>query len=365
LEVARPFFTIIATVSSEEYPVYNGFYNLKDNPFRLTPDPTFLYMTEKHREALSGLVYSVCNKAGLTVLVGEAGTGKTTLLHVLREWLAKRQFVTALCTNPTLSREEFFDLLLVRLDIHCASTLKSRQLLALEESLPRYQAEGRRSVLIVDEAHRLSPELLEEIRLLLNLETTREKYLDIIMAGQPELAEVLARPELRQLKQRVSCYCRLDALTRVELHEYVQHRLARAGLPQQRLFPDETMDLIHDYTQGIPRLVSSLCDASLQTGFALQMQQINTSIVHEAAKDLDLSGSQQSKATSNGIDSMVPEVAAPSIPDAMVASREATTAKSLQDGNGHKTGQAGMPLEGYATRQKSLGFLGNLISRWS
>ena len=174
--------------------MYNDFYNLKENPFRLTPDPAFLYMTEKHREALSGLVYSICNKAGLTVLVGEAGTGKTTLLQVLRDWLAKRQFVTALCTNPTLTREEFLDLLLAQLGISCPSTLKSRQLIALEEALLRYRTEGRRSVLIVDEAHRLSAELLEEIRLLLNMETPREKFLDIIIAGQPELAETFARP---------------------------------------------------------------------------------------------------------------------------------------------------------------------------
>jgi general secretion pathway protein A len=275
--------------------LYNDFYGLTDHPFRLTPDPSFLYMTQKHREALAGLVYSVCNKAGLTVLIGEAGTGKTTLLHVLREWLAKSRFVTAMCTNPVLTREEFFDFLLAQLGIHCVSGLKSRQLMALAEALPRYHAEGRRPVLIVDEAHRLSPELLEEIRLLLNLETAHEKYLEIIIGGQPELGEMLARPDLRQLKQRVSCFCRLVPLTPAETREYIQHRLTRAGLRQKTLFPDDTIEAIYRYTQGIPRLVSSLCDHALQTGFAIQAPLITLSLVREAASDLELPDAYLSK----------------------------------------------------------------------
>jgi general secretion pathway protein A len=352
--------------------VYNGFYELKDNPFRLTPDPAFLYMTEKHREALAGLVYSVCNRSGLTVLVGEAGTGKTTLLHVVREWLAKRQFVTGMCTNPTLTREEFFDLVLVQLGISCPSSLKSRQLMALEETLPRHQAEGRRTVLIIDEAHRLSPELLEEVRLLMNLESTREKFLDIIIAGQPELSEILARPELRQFKQRVSCYCRLDALTSIEVREYVNHRLARAGLPGQTLFPDDTLELIHQYTQGIPRLVSSLCDSSLRTGFALQAQRISIAIVREAAKDLEL----MVRPVNNGIDESIESVlnaAAAAVP-LVLSPTAATAAAAMQipdkpaiatDKNGQPAADSRIPMDNYGTRQKSLGFLGNLISRWT
>src|SRR5439155_18290446 len=150
--------------------------------------------------------YSVCPRPGLTVLMGEAGTGKTTLLYMLLDLLEKRQFVRAMFTNPTLTREEFYDLLLVKLGVDCSSSLKSRQLMALQESLTRQSADGRPSILIVDEAQRLSLELLEEIRLLLNLETPSAKLLQIIVAGQPELAEILRRPELRQLKQRISCY---------------------------------------------------------------------------------------------------------------------------------------------------------------
>lgn len=339
--------------------MYNGFYNLKDSPFRLTPDPAFLYMTGRHREALAGLVYSVCNKAGLTVVAGDAGTGKTTLLHVLREWLEKRKFVTALCTNPMLTREEFFDLLLAQLGIECASLLKSRQLMALEKALPRYRAEGRRSVLIIDEAHRLSPELLEEIRLLLNMETAQEKYLDIIMAGQTELSETLARPDMRQLKQRISCYCRLEPLTRDELREYVNHRMAQAGLPDQTVFPDHTMGMLHEYTQGIPRLVSSLCDGALQTGYALQARQITPSIIREAATDLDLRGLGQAAAAAAGA-GMEPAAASPVATPAAVPVTTAVPEQARQD-----KPVSPMPMESYLTRQKSLGFLGSLIGRWT
>jgi general secretion pathway protein A len=364
--------------------MYNAFYHLKDTPFRLTPDPTFLYMTEKHREALAGLVYSVCNRAGLTVLVGEAGTGKTTLLHAFREWLVQRQFVVGLCTNPTLTREEFYDLLLVQLGVKCTSQLKSRQLMALEESLPRYHAEGRRAVLILDEAQRLSPELLEEVRLLMNLETTREKFLDIIIAGQPELTDMLARPELRQFKQRVSCYCKLSALTAAEVSEYVRHRLAQVGLAQQTIFPDDTLELIYKYTHGIPRLVSSLCDSALRTGFALEANRITITIVHEAAADLGLTIGGIDEPTSSVIYHTVEAVLTaasasgwavdpPPIPvaapaPAVVVVGVGDTPKMtlpIQNGGGTHAQAQRMPMETYATRQKSLGFLGSLISRWT
>ena len=268
--------------------MYQGFYNLKDHPFRLSPDPAFMCMTIQHREALSGLIYSACTEPGLTILIGEAGTGKTTLLYSLLELLEKRRFVTALCTNPTMTRAEFYDLLMIKFGVDCQSTLKSRQLTALQEMLVRNRADGRLSLLIVDEAQRLSTELLEEIRLLLNIETPREKLLDIIISGQPELMDVLGRPELRQLKQRVSCICKLEALSLEDLHEYMGHRLALAGLPNQTLFSEEAIQLIYSYTQGIPRLVNSLCNGALQTGFALQSRNITMSIIEEAARDLDL-----------------------------------------------------------------------------
>lgn len=339
--------------------MYQGFYNLKENPFRLSPDPAYMCMTAQHREALAGLIYSVCTHPGLTVLVGEAGTGKTTLLYSLLGLLEKRRFVTVLCTNPTLTREEFYDLLMIKFGIDCGSSLKSRQLMALQEKLLRNRAEGRPSLLIVDEAQRLPTKLLEEIRLLLNIETPREKLLEIIVSGQPELSEILARPELRQLKQRISCICKLKALSLNELREYLHHRLTLAGLPRQTLFPEETIQLIYDYTQGIPRLVNSLCNGALLTGFAIQSPNITASIIDEAARDLELHREVAAETVPmNGV-----------VPMAVGAERSmpphpapVPVLKTGRGANGHS--EVRMPMENYATRQKSLGFLSGLLDRW-
>ena len=333
--------------------MYQGFYNLKAYPFRLSPDPAFMCMTAQHQEALSGLIYSVCTQAGLTILVGEAGTGKTTLLYSLLGLLEKRRFVTALCTNPTLTREEFYDQLMMQFGVNCQSTLKSRQLLALQENLLRNRADGRPSLLIVDEAQRLPTELLEEIRLLLNLETPREKLLQIIVSGQPELSEILGRPELRQLKQRVSTICKLRALSLDELKEYLHHRLTQAGLPSQTLFPEESIKVIYDYTQGIPRLVNSLCNGALQTGFGMQSQNITVSIIEEAAGDLELRRSLQEALPipKNGT--------APTASEIPASPRLATVPKVGRAVNGKL--EPTIPLESYTNRQKSLGFFSSLI----
>jgi general secretion pathway protein A len=343
--------------------VYNAFFKLNDAPFRLTPDSASLYMTVQHREALSGLVHSVCNHSGLTVLVGEAGTGKTTLIQAIRGWLEKLNFVVAICTNPILSREELYDLLLTQLRVECPSTLKSRQLFALEQTLQRYRSEQRRAVLIVDEAHRLSPELLEEVRLLLNLETPREKLLEIIIAGQPELMDLLRRPDLRQLKQRVSCFCRLHPLTSTEIGEYINHRLARVGRTDGTLFPQDTVELIHHCTNGIPRLVNNLCDGALRTAFALEAQRVTCSIVSEAAEDLDLEMSPL-KAPFMKLD--VPAPAPAAAPAVQMAGRHpaATHAANGTDRAATRPEPMTIPLESYANRQKSLNFLAGLMDRW-
>jgi len=335
--------------------LYQGFYKLKENPFRLSPDPAFMCMTKQHQEAMSGLIYTVCTRSGLTVLLGEAGTGKTTLLYSLLGLLERRGFYTAMCTNPTLTRQEFCDFLITKFGVDCQSPLKSRQLVALEEKLKKNQAEGRPSVLIVDEAQRLSTELLEEVRLLLNLETPREKLLEIIVSGQPELGDILGRPDLRQLKQRVSCICRLEPLTLEEVREYISHRLARAGLPSQTLFSDATIALIHGYSHGIPRLINSLCDGALRTGFALQSPKITPTVVEEAAKDLDLTW-WSGLAQPNGSGSVAPPVLseAPS-PLPLV---------SQNGNNGSASPQPEVPLESYTARQKSMSFFSNLVDRW-
>jgi general secretion pathway protein A len=329
--------------------LYQAFYRLKEQAFRLTPDPAYMYVTAQHREALAALIYSVCTQAGLTVLTGEAGTGKTTVLYTLAELLQKRRFVTALCTNPVLTREELFDFLMLKFGIQCPPS-KSRQLAALQEALLRQRAEGRNAVLVVDEAHRLSREGLEEIRLLLNLETPREKLLQIILAGQPELSDTLRRPDLRQLKQRIGCLCKLNPLTVAELKEYIDHRLAQAGLPRQTLFPQAAIQRIYEYTEGIPRLVNTLCDNALRNGFALQAPRVTPALVDDAARDLDL----------------LPPADGPS-------ARVAEIAPPVKESNGHAATApeiaapppaSPVPLENYAARQKSLNFFAQLMGRW-
>ena len=345
--------------------MYQGFYGLKENPFRLSPDPSFMCMTNQHQEALSGLIYSACTRPGLTVLVGEAGTGKTTLLYSLLGLLEKRGFITAMCTNPTLTRQEFYDLVVMKFGVDCPSLLKSRQLTALEERLRRNRVDGRPSVLIIDEAQRLSTELLEEVRLLLNLETPREKLLEIIVAGQPELTEILQRPELRQLKQRVSCVCRLKPLALEELKEYIHHRVTRAGLPTQSLFSGDVIQLIFEYTGGIPRLINSLCDSALQTGFALGSPRITPAILEEAAKDLDLLRTAPAQVeTAHPTETpRLAEVEANTLPVGAILTPPASNRVS-HSGNGHSVSDGSVPLENYHARQKSLGFFSNLMERW-
>lgn len=331
--------------------MYNSFFNLKQDPFRLTPDHSFIYMTRYHREALAGLIYSACTRPGLTALIGEAGTGKTTLLYSLLGMLEKRRYVTAVCNNPTLTREEFYDFLLLKLGVACSSSLKSRQLIALQEHLTRSRADGRPSVLIVDEAQRLSPELLEEIRLLLNLETPREKLLEIIIAGQPELWEILRRPELRQLKQRISYYCKLEPLTPEEVKEYIDHRLARAGLAQQEIFSKLVIDVIAEYSHGIPRLINTLCDTALRNGFADQVDRITVPMVRDAAKELDLD---------HTFTVVQPAIDEQNLLSMDASEEEPALTESSQAVNGP---ELRIPLEGYSTR-KGRGFFSNVMNRW-
>jgi len=344
--------------------LYEKFYGLKQNPFSLSPDPQFICMTGQHREALSGLIYSVCARPGLTLLVGEVGTGKTTLLYTLLSFLEKKRYVIAMSTNPRLSQAEFYDFLLTKLEVPCTSSLKSQQLLALQETLLRNREMGRPSILIIDEAQKLHPDLMEEIRLLMNLETPREKLLQIIMAGQPELLEIFQRSELRQLKQRINYFCKLQPLSVEELREYLFHRLARAGLPNQSLFSGSAIQTVYEYTKGIPRVVNTLCDNALRAGFAVQSQHITSSIIQEAAADLDLLPSLPPPDISEDGDVRLPLVTG----DGLARTPLAPPPPPMHVSGFGRQDQAKqpvrIPMEGYADRQKSLGFLGGLLDWW-
>lgn len=333
--------------------MYQEFYKLKQHPFRLSPDPAFVCMTEQHREALSGLIYSVCTRPGLSVLIGEAGTGKTTILYTLLGMLERRQYLTAMCTNPTLSRDEFYEFVLLKFCVNCPEKSKTRQLIALEETLKRNRAQGRPAVLIVDEAQRLPTELLEEVRLLLNMETPQEKLLEIVLAGQPELADTLRRPELRQFKQRVGCVCTLKPLNPEEIGEYIGHRLTHAGRSETQLFTDGALELLYSYSGGIPRLVNTLADTALRTGFALQSASITPFIVSEAARELELpcvTTAEEMPAEDDVVASL----------DAKL--RESVLAESAAAGN--PITDRPLPLESYANRQKSLSFFSQWVGRW-
>ena len=193
--------------------MYEQFYSLRERPFNLTPDPRFIYFTEKHCEALANLVYGIRERKGFIVLSGEVGTGKTTLISALLDTLERTGILSAFIFNPVLSTPEFFEYLLADLNLKCDTRSKSQVLIKLNSLLLERYRTGQATVLIVDEAQNLSTELLEEIRLLTNLETASEKLLQIVLVGQPELSLKLNSPELRQLKQRVSLRCNLDPLT--------------------------------------------------------------------------------------------------------------------------------------------------------
>ncbi len=270
--------------------MYETFYNLKEKPFNLTPDPRFIYFTEKHCEALANLVYGIRERKGFLVLTGEVGTGKTTLVNALLDTLERTGVLSAFIFNPLLTSTEFFEYLLNDLNLKYEALSKSQVLMKLNSILlERYRA-GQVTVLVVDEAQNLSHELLEEIRLLTNLETATEKLLQIVLVGQPELNLKLNTPELRQLKQRVSLRCTLEPLSLAETKEYIRTRMEIAGLPDQAVFPEQAVAEIHRFSAGIPRLINIICDNALLTGYASDSRIISVEIIREVSEDLDLIG---------------------------------------------------------------------------
>jgi general secretion pathway protein A len=268
--------------------MYEAFYGLKERPFNLTPDPKFIYFTEKHCEGLANLVYGIRERKGFLVLSGEVGTGKTTLINALLDTFERTGVLSAFVFNPILTTSEFFEYLLADFNLKCDVRSKAQVLIALNALLLERYRMGRITVLVIDEAHDLSSEVLEEVRLLTNLETASEKLLQIILVGQPELSLRLNSPELRQLKQRVSLRCTLEPLTLAETNEYIRTRLEIAGLPNQDIFPGNTIAEIHHRASGIPRLINVICDNALLAGYACDTKQINADIVKEVSEGLEL-----------------------------------------------------------------------------
>src|SRR5260221_5793358 len=245
--------------------MYDVFLGISENPFSLSPDPTFLYRSPQHEEALANLIYGVQSRKGFIVLTGEVGTGKTTMLECLREFLESQFVEFAFIFNSRINPTQFFEMIAYDLDLRCERTSKTEVLFALNNLLIQQANEGRTTVLIVDEAHNLEWDVLEEIRLLGNLENRRGKLLQIILAGQPEFDRKLDAPNLRQLKQRIVLrYC-LKPFTEAESVEYVETRMAIAGMSPQTVFSPEVLSEIHRRSQGIPRLINGICDNCMLT----------------------------------------------------------------------------------------------------
>ena len=268
--------------------MYQSFYGLRELPFELTPNPKFLFLTARHREALSNLHYALASAKSITVLMGEAGTGKTTLLRAALESEHGRRVRWVYLNNPVLTREDFIRTLAVRFELGVkAAASKATFLEALERALIERRSRGQITVLVVDEAQSLGHDLLEEIRLLANIETSTEKLLVVILAGQPEFATRLNEPGLRQLKQRVALRCEIAPFELSETAAYVDSRVATAGGESSRLFTREAVMAIHEYSQGIPRTINVLCDNALLGGLALGRQAVDRQIVLDVARDFD------------------------------------------------------------------------------
>ncbi len=269
--------------------MYQAFFGLNSVPFNLSPDPSFLYRSAQHEEALASLIYGIQSRKGFIVLTGEVGTGKTTMLECLRDHLVAHGIPFASLFNSRLTPDQFFETVAYDFDLPCARKSKTEVLLALNSMLIQRSNQNQTTALIMDEAQNLSWDVLEEIRLLGNLETRRGKLLQVVLSGQPELDRKLEAPEYRQLKQRIALRCHLRPLTAVETAQYVASRLARAGMKDQKVFPPDVLAEIHRRTEGIPRLINSVCDNMLLTAFALESRQTNLEMLDEVSRDLHLS----------------------------------------------------------------------------
>ena len=269
--------------------MYKTFYNLRLNPFEITPDPSFLFSTSRHNEALASLYYGVRARKGFVVLTGEVGTGKTMLVRCVLELLRRTGVAFAYVFNPSLSALEFIRYIAGDFGLPVAGKAKDELVLALSAFLVDRHQRKLATLLVVDEAHHLSPELLEEVRLLTNLETTQQKLLQIVLAGQPELDEMLDSFELRQIKQRIALRCHLEPLNLEETRGYIQRRLQIAGVPPDIvIFSEPATNAIFRHSNGFPRLINTICENALLSGYARRADVIPAEVVDEVAQDLRL-----------------------------------------------------------------------------
>jgi len=274
--------------------MYKHFFGLRENPFNVNPDPRYLFLTSQTRDALDTLTCGIQTRKGLILLTGEVGTGKTTLINRLLDWLHQQQTPTAFIFNPHLETRHLFDFILADFGVSFDPRASSSPLIRLNQwLLERYRA-NENAVLIVDEAQGLSFDLLEEIRLLLNLETPHEKLLQVVLVGQPELEETLKRYELRQFRQRITLRCKTAPLTSEETRAYIQARLHIAGSNGKQVFAPAAINALHFYARGIPRVINLLCEHSLINAYVDNIQPVPAGIVVEVAHEFQFDDAKRS-----------------------------------------------------------------------
>jgi general secretion pathway protein A len=268
--------------------MYEEFFHLSKAPFSMTPDPEFLYLAPTHREALAGLIFTVLGRRGTAVLTGEVGTGKTTLLRKLIQSVPdeKVQFCSVFSSN--VAPADFFELILIGFGLPVAGVSNAQRLLEFWEFLMECDQEGRTPVLLVDEAHKLSADLLEEVRLLMNFETSERKLLQVVLAGQSELSDLMRREDLRQLRQRVSVRLDIVPLQPAEVEQYMRHRWHRGGGNGNFPFQPEAVDLVATWSRGIPRVMNAICDIALLRAYTTEAASIGLETVREALGALEL-----------------------------------------------------------------------------
>jgi len=267
--------------------MYKSFFGLRAQPFGASPDPRFLFLRPQVRETLACLQYGIAARKGFVVMTGEVGTGKTTLLRAVLSTFAKERINTSFIFNPRLDALDFLEFVLTDFGVPPRARTKSSMLLQLNSWLiERYRAHHL-CVIVVDEAQNLSWDLLEEMRLLTNLETSSEKLVQIVLSGQPELENILLNPRVRQLRQRISFWCKTEPMTREETRGYINERLRIAGATQLVFLP-KAADLVYHYSQGIPRIINLLCEHSLVNAYAEQVKPIPEYIVEAVGLELNL-----------------------------------------------------------------------------
>ena len=266
--------------------MYESFFDLKVKPFELLPDPKFIYFSKSHKKALTYLDYGIRERAGFILLTGEVGSGKTTLIRDLLDKHYEKTVLAKIFNTRVTS-----DQLLAMINDDFGLSTQGKDKITLMRDLNGFLVEqygcGNQPILIIDEAQNLNADLLEEVRMLSNLETSDSKLLQIILVGQPELRTTLAAPELRQLRQRIGINCHLQALNREETAHYIMHRLEVAGNVAAVEFPSESIDIIYNYSKGIPRLINLICDFLMLSAFAEEMRIISVDMVIEVVGDLD------------------------------------------------------------------------------